>query len=203
MAAPRSKPRFTIDQYLAIERAAGERHLYLDGEIYATAGESDAHGIITVNIVGILHFQLKGTRCQARTKDTKVRSGPTPLPGHSTSGLFSYPDVLVICGEPEFHDAFTDVVLNPTAILEVLSPSTEAFDRGEKWTNYQTHNPTLREYVLVSQDKLQVEVFTRQADGNWNYHLETGLDGTVRLSSISCTLALADVYDRVDFSSVR
>ena len=201
MAAPRSKPRFTIDQYLASERASEERHLYLDGEIYAMAGENDAHGIITVNIVGTLHFQLKGTRCQARSKDTKVRTGPIPLPGHSTSGLFSYPDVFVICGEPEFHDAFKDVVLNPTAIIEVLSPSTEAFDRGEKWTRYQTHNSTLREYVLVSQDKPQVEVFTRQANGDWSYHLETGLAVAVHLASIGCTLKLADVYDRVDFSA--
>ena len=149
VAAPRSKPYFTVDQYLAIERASEERHIYLDGEIYAMAGESDAHGIISVNIVGTLHTLLKGTPCQVRTKDTKVRSGPTAMPGHAPRGLFSYPDVLVICGVPEYHDAFTDVVLNPTAIIEVLSQTTEGFDRGEKFTRYQSYNPTLGEYVLV------------------------------------------------------
>jgi Uma2 family endonuclease len=173
----------------------------MDGEIYGVAGESNAHGIITVNIVMTLGLQLKGTPCQARTKDTKVRSGPTPMPGHGTSGLFSYPDVLVICGEPEFHDAFTDVVLNPTAIVEVLSPSAEAFDRGEKFTRYQTYNPTLREYVLVSQDQPQVEVFTRQPNGTWNYRRETGLEASVALASIGATLKFADVYDRVNFAS--
>lgn len=201
MVAPRSKPYFTVDQYLAIERAAEERHIYLDGEIHAMAGESDAHGVISVNIVIALGMQLKGTPCQARTKDTKVRSGPTVMPGPSSRGLFSYPDVLVICGKPEFHDAVTDVVLNPAAIVEILSPSTEAFDRGEKFIRYQTYNPTLREYVLVSQDRPQVEVFTRQSDGSWSYHRTVGLEATAALSSIPCTLQLADVYDRLRFSS--
>src|SRR5205807_944775 len=135
------------DEYLERERAAEERHEYLDGQIYAMAGESPSHGIITVNLVGIFYIQLKGKPCQALTKDTKVRSGPTPLPGHSTRGLFSYPDIVVVCGEPEYHDAFRDVILNPTAIVEVLSPATEAFDRGEKFTRYQVWNPTLKDYV--------------------------------------------------------
>ena len=121
------------------------------------------------------------------------------MSGHSTRGVFSYPDIVVICGEQEFHDAYTDVVLNPTTIFEVLSPATEAFDRGEKFKRYQIHNPTLREYVLVSQDKPEVEIFTRQADGSWSYHRHAGLDATVALPAIQCTLKLTDVYDRVVF----
>jgi Uma2 family endonuclease len=201
MGLPTIKARtgYTVDQYLRIERAAEERHYYLDGEIYAMAGESDAHGEITVNIVGILFNQLRGTPCRARTKDTKVRSGPILSAGQAARGLFSYPDVLVICGEAEFHDALKDVILNPKVIIEVLSPSTEAFDRGEKFTRLQTWNPSLTDYVLVSQNCPQIEHFTKQSDGSWSYRRTTGLEAAVSIASIHCTLKLADVYDRVVF----
>jgi Uma2 family endonuclease len=197
LAGAKAKFAYTVDQYLAIERAADERHYYLDGEIYAMAGESDAHGVITVNLVGSLFNQLRGTPCQVRTKDTKVRSGPILSAGEAARGLFSYPDVLVLCGEPEYHDALRDIVLNPKVILEVLSESTEAFDRGEKFTRFQTWNPSLADYVLVSQDRAQVEHFRRQPDGTWSYCRTTGLDSNVVIASISCTLKLADVYERV------
>lgn len=199
MGLPKIKPHYTVDQYLAIERASIERHEYLDGQIYAMAGESSEHADISVNVVGSLHAQLKGTPCRARTKDTKVRSGPDLTSGQSTACLFSYPDVVVICGEPEFHDSLKDVILNPKAIMEVLSPSTEAFDRGGKFTRYQRWNPTLQEYVLVSQDEPQIEHYSRQLDGSWNYRQHVGLDAEVVLPSIGCTLKLADVYDRVNF----
>src|ERR1700677_2178602 len=130
MSMPHHLPLYSVDEYLKLERAALERHEYLDGHIYLMAGESYAHGDIAVNVVGIFYNQLKGKPCRARTKDTKVRSGPIPMPGESTIGMFSYPDLLVVCGEPEFHDAFKDMILNPRLILEVLSPSTEAFDRN-------------------------------------------------------------------------
>jgi Uma2 family endonuclease len=134
-----------------------------------------------------------------RTKDTKVRSGPILTAGETTRGLFSYPDILVICGEPEYHDAYRDVVLNPKVIVKVLSESTEAFDRGEKFTRLQTWNPSLTDYILISQDRPQVEHFTRQADDRWSYSRTTGLDASVVLASISCTLKLADVYERIAF----
>ncbi len=137
MGLPRSKPKMTIDEYLTFERAAEERHQYIDGEIFAMAGKSPVHGDVSLNLAGVFYNQLKGKPCRARTKDTKVRSGPTPMPPRSTMGMFSYPDIVVICGEPEYHDAFKDVVLNPTAIAEVLSPSTEAFDKGEKFERYK------------------------------------------------------------------
>jgi Uma2 family endonuclease len=202
MSARRQPPIYTVDEYLTLERAAAERHEYLDGQIFAMAGESDNHGIITVNLVGLFYLQLKGKPCQARTKDTKVRSGTAAPVSPTASGLFSYPDVVVVCGKPEYHDAHTDVLLNPTAIVEVLSRTTEAFDRGEKFTRYQIWNPTLSDYLLVSQDRPQIEHYTRQADGGWSYHRYTGLETTIAIPSIGCTLKLADVYDRITFPEV-
>jgi Uma2 family endonuclease len=191
--------RFTVDEYLRMERDSMERHEFLDGEIYAMAGESGPHGDVSANVVGALVGQLKGKPCRARTKDTKVRSGPMLVSGQGTRGLFSYPDVVVICGEPEYPDAHRDVILNPAVIVEVLSPSTEAFDRGEKFIRYQTYNPTLTDYLLVAQDQPRVEHFHRLAGGEWFYRLTTGLEASVEIASIGCTLSLADVYDRVEF----
>ncbi|MCI0739723.1 MAG: Uma2 family endonuclease [Gemmataceae bacterium] len=202
MGLPQAKTKFayTVDQYLTIERAAAERHYFLDGEIYAMAGESGAHGDITVNLCVSVGNQLKGTPCRARTKDTKVRSGPILSAGETTRGLFSYPDIVVMCGEPEYHDALQDVILNPKVIFAVLSESTEAFDRGEKFNRFQTWNPTLTDYVLVSQDKPQFEHYSRQANGDWTYRRSVGLDATVDIPSIKCTLHLTEIYDRVSLA---
>ena len=202
MGLPKPKPLFTVDEYLALERAAEERHEFLDGQIYAMAGEAGEHGDITVNLVITLGTQLKGTPCRIRTKDTKVRSGPALRAQQSTSGLYSYPDLVVVCGEPEYHDHFTDVILNPTAMIEVLSPATEAFDRGEKFFRYQMWNPTLSDYLLVSQDQPRIEHYHREQDGRWSYQCFTGLEAEVTIPSIHCTLRLADVYDRVAFPEV-
>jgi Uma2 family endonuclease len=199
MGLPKPKPMYTVDEYLVIERASQERHEYLDGQIYAMAGESGEHGDISANLIATVVIQLRGTPCRARTKDTKVRSGPAPTLGRSTSGLYSYPDVVVVCGEPEYHDAHTDVILNPSVIVEVLSPATEAFDRGEKFARYQTWNPTLNDFLLVSQDQQQIEHYHREADSRWSYHRHTGLESSVPIPSIECTLKLADVYDRIAF----
>jgi Uma2 family endonuclease len=199
-AKAKSRCYYTIDQYLTIERSSAERNYYLDGEIYGMADESPAHGDISVNVVSLLGSQLRGTPCRVRTKDTKVRSGPILSADQTTRGLFCYPDILVICDEPEYHDAFRDVVLNPKVILEVLSPSTEAFDRGEKFTQLQTWNPSLTDFLLMSQDRPQIEHYTRQPDGSWSYRRTTGLDAQVEIASIRCTLKLADVYERVTFA---
>lgn len=199
MGLPKTRPMYTVDEYLTIERAALDRHEYLDGQIYAMAGESGEHGDISLNLAGMLYNQLRGKPCRARTKDTKVRSGPAPRLSQSTSGLYSYPDIVVVCGEPEYQDAHTDVILNPSEIVEVLSPTTEAFDRGGKFTRYQLWNPTLSDYVLVAQDQPQVEHFARQPDGTWSYQLHTGLDAVVSIPSIQCRLPLADIYDRIAF----
>jgi Uma2 family endonuclease len=198
MAIRKSELLYTIEEYLEMERQAEERHEYLDGYIILMSGESDAHGEISANLSFLIGLQLRGTPCRMRIKDTKVRSGPTPRPG-SRKGLFSYPDFVVICGERQFHDEHTDVVLNPTVIIEVLSESTESFDRGEKFLRYQLWSPTLSDYLLVSQARPALEHFIRQADGSWSYHLYSGLDQRLFINSINCELRLVDVYERVVF----
>lgn len=194
------RPKYTVEQYLALERAAEERHEYFDGEIIAMAGEKMPHGIISANLVGQFTAQLKGTPCFAVTKDTKVRSGLGIASARSTRGMFSYPDILVICGKPEFFDEHHDVVMNPTTIVEVLSKSTESFDRGEKFQRYRAWNPTLQDYVLVSQTQPFIEHFRPQPDGTWKMYEAIGLDAVVALTSINCTLKLIDVYDRIEFA---
>lgn len=200
MALFKSQHLFTVDEYLERERNSQERHEYVDGQITAMAGESLEHGDITVNLVMLLGSRLKGTGCRALTKDTKVRSGPSPKAGQNTNGLYCYPDIVVICGQPQYHDEHRDVVLNPAVILEVLSPSTETFDRGEKFRRYQMWNRSLKDYLLVSQTRPVIELYTRQADRGWSYSLTEGLEEFLTISSINCTVKLADVFDRVDFS---
>jgi Uma2 family endonuclease len=192
-----AQPIFSIDDYLAIERAAEERHEYVDGYIYAMAGESGAHADICVNLTRIIATQLLDTPCRARTKDTKVYSGPSIKQARATKGMFSYPDLVVICGEPVYHDRHQDIVLNPTVIFEVLSDSTEAFDRGEKFHRYQTWNPTLTDYILVSQAFEQVEHYVRQEDGSWSYRVYDDLEQSFLIKSIGCRLALKEIYYRV------
>jgi Uma2 family endonuclease len=201
MATRTSQRLYSVEEYLAIERASEERHEYIDGCIFAMAGESGEHGDICVNLVGTLHAQLRDTPCRARTKDTKVHSGPTPRYPRTTEGFFSYPDLVVICNEPEYHDEHRDVILNPAVIIEVLSKSTESFDRGEKFQRYQVWNPTLTDYVLVSQKAPSVEHYSRQSDGTWSYKIYQGLEQSFVIDSIRCELRLADIYDRVAFKA--
>lgn len=200
MGEVKEKPLFTVEQYLAIERSSEDRHEFVDGIIYDMAGESLAHGDISVNIVISLGIQLKGTPCRVLTKDSKLRSGPRSRSHASRKGMFSYPDVFVVCGEPEFHDDHRDVILNPKVIIEILSPSTDSFDRGDKRERYQMWLPTLKEYVIVSQDAPLVEKFTRRPNGEWPAKRFETLDAVVPLPSIRCELLLRDVYDRVDFA---
>lgn len=199
MSLPQTQVRHTIEEYLALERASEERHEYLDGQIYALAGESEEHGDICTNIVGELRAQLKGTPCRVWSKDIKVRSGPTPKPYQTTKGLFSYPDVVVVCGERQYHDQHRDVLLNPLVIIEVLSPSTEAFDRGEKFRRYRTYLKSLTDYVLVSQAMPLIDHYRRQSGNEWVLSSVGDLEGSLYLASIDCTLRLTEVYDRITF----
>ena len=202
MSMPQHQPvkKFTVQEYLDLERAAQGRHQFLDGDILAMAGESGNHADISMNLAGLLHSQLKGKPCRARTKDTKVRSGPDRPHGSNTKGLFSYPDLVVICGEPVYHDEHHDVVLNPTAIIEVLSPSTEAFDRGAKFIRLRHWNPSLENYVLVSQEEAFVEVYQRTDETTWTMKQSAGMSDSASLAAIECVLPLAEVYERVEFS---
>lgn len=199
MGLAKPKPYYyTIEHYLDIEREAEERHEFLDGEIYAMAGESGAHADISSNLVILLGLQLRGSKCRVRAKDTKIRSGA--MKQKFGKGMISYPDVIAICGEPQYHDKFKDIVLNPSVIIEVLSKSTAEFDRGEKFMRFRNFNPTLSDYILVSQDKPVVEHYSRQADESWVLREYYGLDKSFTIEMIDCSLNLADIYDRVDFT---
>jgi len=200
MSVPQSQIRYTEDQYLSIEREADERHEYLDGQIYAMAGESPEHGAIGANLTREVSAQLKGTRCQAFAKDMRVRSGPLPRRRYSQKGLYSYPDLLVVCGEIQFIDENRDVIINPKVIIEVASPSTGAFDRGEKFRRYRTHNPPLSDYLIVAQNLPFIEHFALREDGLWVIAASAvELSESVHIASINCALQLAEVYDRVEF----
>lgn len=191
----------TVAEYLVNERAAFERSEYIDGEIYQMAGESGAHADISVNLVRELSTKLKGTECRVRTKETKVKSGGfSARTGSSTKGMFSYPDVLVVCGEVKYHDKHKDIIVNPKVVIEVLSKSTEGFNRNEKFTRYRMFNDTLSDYILVSQDKPIIERFVRQEDNNWKLYTYIGLEALCAIESIGCILPLSEVYDRIEFS---
>ncbi|MGH9766964.1 MAG: Uma2 family endonuclease [Blastocatellia bacterium] len=199
MATPQSRIYFTEEEYLAIERASEERHEYVDGRIYAMAGESEGHADISGNIFARLFEGLSRERCRVRMQNTKVRSGPEPKSSRGSRGFYSYPDVLVVCGERQFHDKFRDVLINPNVIVEVLSESTESFDRGEKFIRYRTWLPTLTDYILVSQDKPVIEHYRRQSNDEWVLATMEGLDAVLNIESIGCSLKLSDVYDGVQF----
>jgi Uma2 family endonuclease len=199
MGLPLLKTRYTIEAYLALDRESEERYEYLDGDIYAMAGESPEHGAICMNPSLSIGSQVRGTPCQAFAKDMQVRSGHLPLPGSPMKGLFSYPDLVVVCGAMQFHDQFRDVLLNPTLIIEVLSPSTEAFDRGEKFRRYRIWLPILQDYLLVAQDKPLIDHYHRVEENKWELVSVEGLEASLHLESMHCTLRLADVYDRIIF----
>jgi len=154
------------------------------------AGASPEHVLITANVTRELGLQLKGRPCRVYSIDLRVRVSET--------GLYTYPDVVVVCETPQFNDAHRDTLLNPTLIVEVLSPTTEAYDRGEKFGHFRRLE-SLREYVLVAQDRPRVERYLRQGESNeWLLAEASGLQATLPLSSIGCTLALSEVYDKVE-----
>jgi Uma2 family endonuclease len=190
MSLQRALAVFTPEEYLDLERQSEIRHEFLDGTVYAMAGESPTHSAICFNLGGILHLQLRGTNCRGFSPNMKVRAGE--------AGLYAYPDLAVACGELFFHDRHGDVLLNPTVIFEVLSRSTQAYDRGEKFERYKSIE-TLRDYVLVSQDRPPLEHFSRQPDGAWAHSELEGAEAALALDSVNCRVALADIYDRTDF----
>ena len=188
---PQLKPRLTPEDYLAIERSAEFKSEYFDGEIFAMAGASRAHNSIVLNTGSEIRQHLKNRSCKAYVNDMRVKVNPT--------GLYAYPDVIVVCGKEQFEDTHLDTLLNPTLIIEVLSDSTEAYDRGRKFEHYR-HLDSLVEYVLIAQQRPHVESFRRQSDQHWLLAECSGLDGTLRLESIDCDLALAEIYAKVELS---
>ena len=188
---------YSFEEYLEAEREADERSEFIDGEIYAMAGESGRHGDISANFLALIVAKLRGSECRARTKDTKIKSGA--LQTRFGKGMISYPDIVVICGEPEYHDKHKDIVLNPAVIIEVLSDTTEEFDRGVKFMRYRNFNDTLTDYILVSQDEPHIEHYIRQENGDWLLKEYYGLEKSFRIDSIDCLLELSEIYDRIEF----
>ena len=179
----------TPEEYLAWERKADTKHEYLRGEIIAMSGASFFHNIITSNITAVLNNQLMGSDCIVVASDMRVRTQP--------EASYFYPDVLVVCGEPRFADNAFDTLLNPIVLVEVLSPSTEMYDRGEKFEHYQQIT-SLQEYILVSQDEVRVERY-RQQGMDWQPTEFRSLEDVLSLPSIDCELSLDDIYSRVEF----
>jgi Uma2 family endonuclease len=187
----RPKPYLSPEDYLALERSAEFKSEYFDGEIFAMTGASESHNLIVINTIRELSSQLKKRPCKVYANDMRVRVSPT--------GLFTYPDVMVVCGQAQFDDSHLDTLLNPTLIVEVLSDSTEAYDRGRKFEHYRKLE-SLAEYVLITQHRPHVESYRRQPDQRWVFAESDGLDGGLRLDAIDCELALAEIYDKVEFS---
>ena len=186
-----TKRLFSPEEYLEMERKADYRSQYLDGEIFAMAGASEPHNLITVSVAAVLHSQMKGRSCKVYASDMRVDV--------RLNGLYTYPDVVAICGEIKLSDEHKDMLLNPTVIIEVLSESTEAFDRGEKFERYRRIE-SLVEYLLVAQDRPHIEHYVRQASGRWLLSEANGLDNSLHLNSIGCDLSLADVYEKLDLA---
>jgi Uma2 family endonuclease len=191
LAKVKLKTLYAPEDYLNFEREADARHEFLDGEIYQMAGESLSHSRVCMNLAREVGNKLKGKPCEALSPNMKVRT--------STASLFSYPDLTIVCGEPPFHDTKKDVLVNPQIIFEVLSPSTENYDRTTKFQKYRMGNETLTDYVLVSQDKIFVEHFTKQTGGDWIYRSYGEIGDILRIETIECDLDLGEIYDRIEF----
>ncbi len=183
------KPYLTEEAYLATERASLQKHAYIDGEVFALAGGTVAHNLISGNVFAALHAQLRGTGCRVFSSDMRLKVMP--------SGLNTYPDVMVVCRPFQFVDDRRDTLTNPSVIIEVLSPSTERYDRGMKFQHYRSI-ATLQEYVLIAQDKHQMEHYVRQANGQWMFEEVPAFTPMLILPSVGGTLTLAEVYDGVE-----
>lgn len=188
------KPFSTPEEYLEQERKADHKSEYYGGQIFAISGGTVRHGIIGGNVFGLLWTQLGGGSCTTLNSDIKVKV--------SATGLFTYPDVSVVCGEIKYHDETEDVVENPVLAVEVLSPSTQNYDRGEKFLHYQSVD-SLMDHLLVSQDVMRVEQFTRQGDDQWLLTVYHGPEAVVKIASVGCELRLPDVYRTVKISDQR
>lgn len=187
---PSAATRVTPEEYLERERKAETRSEYRNGEIVAMSGASFAHTIITMNIASELHQLLKQRQCTVHSADLRL--------GVRAAMLYTYPDVVVVCGKPEFADRHRDIVLNPTVLIEVLSKSTRDYDRGEKFASYRTI-PSLMEYLTVAQDEIYIQHWTRQTGEQWPMEEFRDPNALITLSSIGVELRVADVYEKVEF----
>ncbi len=190
MAVAHPVHRLTEAEYLEIERCAEYKSEFLNGEMFAMSGGTLPHSLIACNLIAAMSAQLKGSPCVVLNSDMRVKV--------QASGLYTYPDVSVACGENQFDDDHDDTLLNPTVIAEVLSDYSEAYDRGKKFALYR-QIPSLRDFLLVSQHKPLIEQFIRQESGEWLLRDVAGLESKLSLSSVGITIAMADVYSNVRF----
>lgn len=186
------KRRYTVSEYLAFERTAEVRHEYRNGEILAMAGGSYNHSLILANLIRELGNALKGKPCRALESNLRVKIPRTPL--------YTYPDATVICGDPQFDPSDTgmETIINPRALFEVISPTSEAYDRGEKFTRYRQLE-SLQEYVLVSQESPHVQVFVRQEGATWLFTAFSGLDAQARIGGLEIDIPLREIYASIQF----
>jgi Uma2 family endonuclease len=189
MSSAHRMPSVTPEDYLARERLAEFKSEYHDGQIYAMAGTSFRHNVIASNLNRVIGTQLVDRPCQPTIGDIRLRINPT--------GLYTYPDLMVVCGEPRFADDTFDTLLNPNVIIEILSPSTESWDRGGKFAHYRRIE-SLTDYVLISQDKILVEHYNRQGE-QWLLTALSQPEDSLALASIGCEIPLRDVYAKVSF----
>lgn len=188
--ATQPQPRLTEEQYLNIERTAACRSEFFDGRMFAMAGGSFEHMRLKDTMAMLLASRLAGRNCVTGTSDMRVRV--------SATGLYTYPDVLVICGEPKFLDGSKDTLLNPTLIAEVLSPSSTGYDRGSKFAHYRSVD-SLQEYVVIFQNEARVEVYRRQPGGGWLLTEASGRDAGISLGSLDCSIPLGELYAGISF----
>ena len=185
-----AQKRYTIEEYLAKERQANYKSEYYSGEIHAMAGASLRHNIIVANLMRELGSALRDSPCQPIASDQRVYVQET--------GLNTYPDIVVLCDEPEFFDSHLDTLINPTLIIEVLSPSTEAYDRGEKFAHYR-RLASFKEFLLVSQDKIRVEQYVRH-NGLWTFMEFDDPDAVIKLHTLDIEILLGEIYKRVNLT---
>ena len=183
------KTLLTPEQYLAIEREAEYKSEYFQGEMLAMAVSDWVHNQLVVNLVAGFHNQFRSRPCDVYPSQMRVLVRAT--------GLYTYPDVVVVCGERQFVDERRDILLNPSLLVQVLSPSTEAYDRGRKFQQYRSIE-SLVEYLLVASDRVRADLYTRQPDGRWLLTSAGRLEDSLDLQSAGCRLALADLYEKVD-----
>ena len=191
MGLPARVEKFTAEEYLALERAAEYRSEFFDGEIFAMAGGSPRHSQLKANLMTALGVPLSEHPCTLYDSDLRILVDQT--------GLYTYPDASIVCGEPEFIDGQSDGVLNPIALFEVLSDGTEAYDRGRKFGHYRRIE-SLQEYVLISQKEPLVERFQRNTDNTWTLTESRGIDAMLTLSSVGISIPLSKIYNKLDFS---
>jgi Uma2 family endonuclease len=186
--------RITPEEYLEIERRAETRSEYVDGEMFAMAGTTIEHTRIVRNIITELTLQLRDRPCEVLSTDLRTKVART--------GLYTYPDIVGICGSPLLEDDHRDTLLNPVLVIEFLSESTESYDRGKKFAHYRSL-ASLREYVLVSHYEYRIEKFSVSENGVWVYTECADIAGAIELASISCQLPLSRAYDEVDFEAAK